>query len=273
MEGNNRPLALNSWVDMSGSNSYAAAIEAVGAVFESERDPQTGYHSRLTSFIIAALCDRIASQSTENYEQYRAVVPYLTAADKEYVQGNKRPAELVAFLESVRELPSIEVARRTLHLSAGSAQEIIDAPVLADLDAAAPIRTTVHESAPLYRIKNLHLSDASEQQYIQVDRKQTVREHFGGTVLTIVRNSLVLHNDDKNLPETLQVVIKDEREKARTMRRYNYDQHFEELGGHIEPHLAASAKEKPTWLKHVLTTYYSARREYVVAEPLTTFDD
>ncbi len=273
MEGNNRPLALNSWVDMSGSNSYAAAIEAVGAAFASERNSETGHYTRLTSFIIAVLCDRIASQSIENYDQYQAVIPQLTTADTEFVRGNKRPAELVAFLASIDELPSIEIARRTLDASVEDTRTIIDTPVLADLDTTPSLQTKIHESAPLYRIKNLNLSDASDQQYIQVDRKQTVREHFGGKVLTVVRNSLVLHNDDKNLPETLQTIISDERNKARTMRRYDYDQHFEALGGHIEPYLSSTAQDRPTWLKHVLTTYYSARSEHIVAEPLTTFDD
>ncbi len=274
MEGNNRPLALNSWVDMSGPNSYLAAIEAVDAAFAAERDPDTGKHAPLTSFIISALCDRIASQSMENYEQYSTVRSHLTEQDKDYIQGNKRPSELVAFLESIPDLSSIEIARRTLHSSTDTAHNVIDTPVLADLDGAEELATTAHRSRPLYRIKNLNPADAVDQHYIQVDRKQVVRQHFGSHVLTIVRNSLVLHNDNHSLPHDIRKIIRDERERARTAKRYDYDRHFEDLSTHIEPVMdSASDKSMPSWLEHVLTTYYSVKSDYIVDENLKSFAD
>lgn len=273
MEGNNRPLALNSWVDVSGPNSYTAAIEAVDTVFASDRDAVSGHYPSLTRFITTALYDRIASQSTENYWQFYAVRGQLAWTHEDYIYGNGRPSELVNFLESVPNLTSIEIARRTLHPSMGNPRNIIDTPVLSGLDDEEALQTMVHESAPLYRIKNLNLLDTTDQHYIQVDRKQTVRQHFGGHILTIVRNSLVVHDDAKNLPEPLRIMIDDEREKARAVRRYDYDQHFDDLHSHIEPFITATDAQAPSWLQHVLTTYYAVKNEPIVAEPLTTFDD
>ncbi len=274
MEGNNRPLALNSWVDMSGSNSYLAAIEAVDAVFDKRHDPLFQQHPNLMHFIVSSLYERIASQSRENYDQYAVVEARLTGADIDYIQGNKQPAELVSFLDKVDDLPSIEIGRRTLHPGMRQINDLIDKPIRQNLDQANYLETTARKSAPLYRIKNLNVVDDSEQYYAQIDRKRVVRQHFGGQVLTVVRNSIVLHNDAKNLPAPIRDIIRTEREKARAVQKYDYDQHSEELLEHVDAHLPDRMDSGlPLWMVPILTTYYSVKSDFIVAENLKNFED
>lgn len=268
MERNNRPLALNSWVDMSGPNSYSAAISAIDEVMDSVKDDYLNDHPFLADFMMKGLYHRIGKQSEQNYVQYERVKPWLTEAHTDYVQGNKTPSELVLFLYVTEPLQSIEIARRT-HREWNMYEEV-DYPVRSDLDDDPILYTQAIKSEPLYRIKNLNITDRTDQYYVQIDRKRTIRQHFGSKVLTIVRNSLVLHDLDGSMPNEVRRHIREEREDALGRMRhdndsdYDYDKHSQVLQEHLEEHILNRRSEEPlTWAMPILTTYYSARRNAV----------
>lgn len=268
MEGNNRPLALNSWADMCGPNSYIAALGAIEEVMGHDKDDLLKDHPVLAEFIKKALYHRIGKQSEQNYEQYERVKPWLTERHIDYIQGKKSPSELVLFLHATEPLQSIEVARRT-HLAWNMYDEV-DHPVRGDLDDNPILYTQAIKSEPLYRIKNLNVADHTDQYYVQIDRKRTIRQHFGGKVLTIVRNSLVLHDIDGSMPSEVRQHIREEREDARGRaeygdgRDYDYDKHSQVLLEHLEEHILNRRTDEPlSWATPILTTYYSARRNAV----------
>jgi hypothetical protein len=266
----NSPLALNSWVDIYGPNSYGAAIDAVKEVFDPAKDAFLGDNPALTAFMTNALYDRIAQQSQENYGQYLRIEPRLTDDHTEFTQGNKSPAELTLFLFVTQNLQSIETARRTRRQ--WNVYDEVDHPVRSDLDANPLLYTKAIKSAPLYRIKNLNVADRADQYYVQIDRKRTIRQHFGGRVLTIARNSLVLHNTDKSLPRDIRILITDEREKARS-GNYDYDEHSDVLHDHLEEHMLHHHDDVgPSWATPIQTSYYAAKRQYIKAEQLLKFD-
>lgn len=265
METKNSPLALNSWADMTGPNSYGAALRAIYEVLDQNGDTLRE-HPALADFIEKALYNRVTSQSQANYEQFSLVESNLTEGLKDYVQGKKSPAELVLFLHVTDKLQSIETARRT-HLD-WNVYPDVDRPVRSDLDDNPILYTQAIKSEPLYRIKNLNVVNRSDNYFVQIDRKRTIRQHFGGNVLTVVRNSLVLHNRDGSMPREIREYIRGERSDAmdrsnhRDLGDYDYDKHSEVLHAHLEEHiLNRKTSEKPTWAMPILTTYYAARRE------------
>lgn len=274
MEGNNRPLALNSWVDATGENSYIAAINAVNDALDPEHSVFLQEHPELLNFMKNSLYDRIASQSQENYTQYGLVAPLLNEKHIDFIRGDKSPDELTLFLFVTSRLQSIETARRTSRK--WNMYNEIDRPVRDSLDQNPFLHTENLKSAPLYRIKNLNIvdrtngNDSPDSFFVQVDRKRTVRQHFGGKVLTIVRNSYVLHDINKAMPEDVRQLIRDQREMAldpslrEIEQDYDYDQHLELLKNYLEPAVTQrSTSEQPTWAAPIATGYYAARRKYV----------
>jgi len=264
MEANNRPLALRSWTAQ--RNSYTEAVQAVGDALHEQhsRDPA------LDKFIDVTLHQRVFSQSGANWDQYRAIETTVTGDETDYVEGMRLPSELVGYLLWHENLQSIETGRRT-HPYDWNVGETFDKPIRADLDSAPFLGTRRQKSPTLYRFKNLNLTDTSEQYTVQVDRKRTIRRHFGGRVLNIVRNSVVLHDTDPNdgLPEGIKALIQAERDRARSDKEYDYDDHSTELREYLEAHLSRRATAgKPSWVTPILTTYYAAKIDAVKAEEL-----
>lgn len=182
----------------------------------------------------------------------------------------RSPAELVSFLLWERDLESIEIGRRT-HPLAWDTQEEVDFPIRSSLDQEPFLITQRAKSPPIYRIKDLNAVDTSDQSFMQIDRKRTVRRHFGGRVLTIVRNSVVLHNSDPSdrLPDEIQKLIKEERQELRSNPKYDYDRRSDELEQLLEPHMAnRSSDDKPAWIVPLLTTYYSVKIDAVKSNRL-----
>lgn len=273
MEGNNRPLALTSFIDMEGPNSNRAAFDAVDFVFDPEKDEFLKNNTSLTKFTKGALYARIIDQSQSNYSQYLRVQPHLTDAHSDYVQGNKEPDELTMFLYVTSALQSIETSRRTNR--EWDMYSAVDLPVRDSLDTNPLLYTQPIKSTPLYRIKNLNLTDKPDHDYVLIDRKRTVRQHFGGKVLTIVRNSFVLHNDaNDRMPSDIRRYIHMQRENARRVENYNYDQHSDALREYMEDHVINRSKgQKPGWMLPVMTTYYAVRRNQMKAMQLLEFDE
>lgn len=273
MEANNRPLALTSFIDINGPNSNRAAFDAVDYVFDSENELILKNNPSLIRFAKSALYGRIIDQSESNYCQYLRVEPHLTEAHTDYIQGNKSPDELTMFLYATDALQSIETGRRTeIHWGC---YPMIDRSVRHNLDSNPLLYTRSIKSKPVYRIKNLNLSENPDQYYVLVDRKRTVRQHFGGKVLTIVRNSFILHNDsDDGMPADVQRYISSQRDYARRVKDYDYNQHSELLQQSMEAHVIEKCSSAaPGWILPVMTTYYAVRRGQMKSSRLVQFDD
>ncbi len=276
IEGDNSPLALNSLVDASGPNSYLGAIAAVDAIIHPEKHPLFAADPDLTRYVRDRLYGLITAQSQANWAQYDRIAPHLSPDHQEIVQGTRPPAELTAFLGEVEQADAIEIVRRTL-ANEWNAWAEVDQPALANLDQAEELDTQTVKSAPLYRIKNLDtVGNKPEALFAQIDRKQTVRQHFGGRVLTVVRDSIVLYNprtQSAEMPRDLRNLIRDHRQLARKTD-YNYDEHHDIFKEHLEPYLwdHESPEVPPLWAVRSLVTYYSVKRHAVKAEQLKELD-
>lgn len=269
MEGGNSPLALNAW-DIHGPNSYMAALQVVDTVIDTEKNEFYRDNHQLANYIANALHARIVSQSDANNKQYQGIAHKVGEDDSEYIRGNKSPSELLGYLMWHDELESIEIGRRTMP-RVWNTKPLVDGPIRSDLDEAKVLATKKRKSPALYRTKNLNLNDESGKYFVQIDRKRVVRQHFGGRILTVVRNSIVLHNGDKAdpLPRDVRLLIQGERQRAKNERDYDYDEHRNELGEYMEPYvLTRNDGEKPGWMIPILTTYYAVKEEALKADRL-----
>lgn len=240
---------------------------AVAATVDPEKDTYYKNNPDIARFILGALSARLVSQSDANYTQYRRIFHKVPADEADYIEGNKSPAELTGYLMWHDELESIEIARRTMP-RVWNTKPFIDGPVRADLDDAKALGTKKRKSPALYRIKDLDLYGNPDNLFMQVDRKRVVRQHFGGRVLTIVRNSIILQNTEELAPEIYEIMTQ-ERRRAKENPDYDYDEHQDELGALLEPFvLTRNDSEKPSWMMPILTTYYAAKEEAVKAERL-----
>lgn len=268
MEGNNHPLSLNAW------HTFVDAIDAMRDAVRPEENPVFRGNSDLAQFTIYALRGALASQAEANHTQYLSIVDSLTDDEADYVQGSKSPSELVGYLMWHNELESIEISRRTIP-GIWNTKQLVDGPVRADLDDARVLGTKKRKSQAAYRIKTFNFTDQLDRTFVMVDRKRVVRQHFGGQVLTIVRNSIIIHDafeDEKSkLPENIKNFLDQERSAAGDAKKgdYNYNKHHDELVGFLEP-IISNTKEssKPAWAIPAQTTYYAAKKDVVTDERL-----
>lgn len=277
IEGDNSPLALNSFVDMNGPNSQFEAVIAVNAIIHPEKNQLFAANPDLTQYVRDRLYGLITAQSQANWEQYERIKPHLSERHTSIVQGVRPPAELTAFLDEIEQANAIETARRTL-ANEWNAWAEVDQPTLENLDQAEELDTQVVKSAPLYRIKNLDPTGKNQNAlFSQIDRKQTVRQHLGGHVLTVVRDSLVLYNpthQGQEMPKDIRDLIRDQREQARKLEVYPYDKHFPIFEDHLELYLQDHEPPEvpPLWAIRSLVTYYAVKRHAVKAEQLKELD-
>ncbi len=247
-----------------------AALQVVDAIVDPEKEDFYRDNPHLANYIINALHARIVSQSDANNIQYQGIYHKVDDDDFDYIRGNKPPSELVGYLMWHDELESIEIGRRTMP-RVWNTKPFVDGPIRSDLDNAKVLATKKRKSPALYRTKNLNLNDESGKYFVQIDRKRVVRQHFGGRVLTVVRNSIVLHNSNTEspLPRDVRLLIQGERERAKNDRDYDYDEHRNELGEYLEPYvLTRNDGEKPAWMIPILTTYYAVKEEALKADRL-----
>ena len=264
----NAPIALDCWAP--GPSSYVQAR----AVIQDEVS-KSSLPERLRKPAEKALYARIADHSNDNYYHFDELMQSQDeklqariAADetfRERTLGYGTHGELVTFLRDYPLLRSIEIARLT-HVNNWETRADIDDVVRADLDTMSGLETVEASDDSHYKIKGLIQDDAHMP---VVERKRIVRSHFGGSVFTVVRNSLLIDMADAGLPTKLRHSIEEQQLQVRKARDYNYDAHSKGLKKLLEDHMIERDPEnKPTWAIPLLATYYSALdTEFIQGNP------
>lgn len=252
------PLAPDVWsvADGQASSSYQRAIETIQAETDILGD-------RLCRDLAArALFATVADQSGRNnrYMELSELAQSIPDSESEnvyyYMRGDKSPDEMVDFLYSHPNLRAAEIARLT-HVNNWDVREVIDQPVRESLDRA-PLDTQRVATMPYYKIKMFDPEGAI------VERKRVVRKHFGGQVLTVIRNSLLIDYHDATLPDEVYGYVRSEHVKINDRDKdYDYSQESDFLKGALEDHMRdRQFEDKPTWAVPLLTTYYSTLSEH-----------
>lgn len=224
-----------------------------------------------------AILGTIGEQVMRNSDSYgRLMLSLDSFFDEEKIKreesifdGSADPAEFVDFLYRNPELEAVEIARRT-HVGNWAVRELIDAPVRRNLDSVDGIETERSLEASKYKIKQFKFAqdtDGKIHRRIVGERKRVVRSHFGGKVLTIVRNSFLLNYEHDAMPDELKEQILDVDPQNNGDRyEYDYSQEFDYLREPLEGYITnKDVHNKPEWALPMVTTYYStlasARRE------------
>ena len=149
----------------------------------------------------------------------------------------------------------MEIARLT-HAGDWSTNEIVDVPVRKDLENA-DIDTQKLQTDSYYKINALHQYQSPEA--VAVKRKREVMSHFGGSIITVVVNTLLIDLKDKQ-PETrkLRKAIHDN--LAQVKDQVDIDKRQGYLRTELEAHLRTrEADEIPGAIIPLSTLYYVTR--------------
>lgn len=220
-----------------------------------------------------AILGTIGDQATRNSDSYtRLMISQDSFFDEQKIKreesifdGSASPAEFVSFLYRNPELEAVETARLT-HVGNWAVRNVIDAPVRRNLDASEEIESERSTRRSKYKIKQFkHAYDANGeiQRRILVERKRDVRTHFGGKVLTVVRNSLLINYEHSSIPDDVRenIMNVDPRNNG-NLYEYDYNQECDYLHEPLEDHITnKDVASKPDWALPLITTYYSVLAE------------
>ena len=251
--GDHGPIAPDCW--QPGPHSFHNASKVIGERVKAIKN------ERKREMADLALLGRLATHSSRNHGGFTRVQHTLDDTDRQKYQdvinGEADAPAYIRFLHAYPAQKSIEIAR-LIHPGDWDVRGAIDAPV----------RTSLAD--PQHELDTQFLSRESHYKIVQfgdvfdmatVERKRVSMSHFGGNVLTVVRNSVLI--DTNHAPEDLKTHILHEKEKA-AKENYDYDQHSDEIRLALENHMRVRvANDKPRWAIPLMTTYYSALKEEI----------
>lgn len=261
--GDYGPIALDS--RRPGEHSYSNALGVIG---ERVTNIDESYQRELAH---AALMSLVLKQTVRNQGQFSATQESLDedelALYDAVIGGDAETHEYVHFLRCYPQQLSVEGAR-LIHPNDWDVRDFIDAPVRDALtQSRAELDTELMLTGSYYKIAQFSDSlFADDPLSVTVDRKRVVMSHFGGEILTIVRNSMLI--DTSSAPDDLRRYIVDEQKRRDLLtekkKGYDYDRHDAVIGNELESHLRLrNIEEKPAWIIPLMTTYYSALKSEI----------
>ena len=261
--GDHGPIALDSL--RPGDHSYTNALKVIGERVEVIED---AYQRQLAHGALMSLALR---QTARNQGRFSATRLDLSKAEMaqydNVIGGYANAADYVKFLAEYPQQVAIEDAR-LIHPNDWHVRDAIDTPVRGSLtEPGAGLDTELSTEKSHYKIAQF--SDSLSEDIplsIVVDRKRIVMSHFGGSILTVVRNSMLI--DTRLAPESLRDHIFEEQAVRRQIEKergtYDYDQHSAVIEGELEEYLRArNLDAKPEGVIPLMTTYYSALKEEI----------
>ncbi len=261
--GDHGPIALDSL--RPGDHSYTNALKVIGERVEVIED----LHQRQLAH--GALMSLVLRQAARNQGRFSATRTGLSDEEMlqhdEVIGGHAEASDYVKFLNQYPQQLAVEDAR-LIHPGDWDVRDSIDTPVRDSLaEASAGLDTELSAEKSHYKIAQF--SDSLSEDIplsIAVDRKRIVMSHFGGSILTVVRNSLLI--DTRLAPESLREHIFEEQKARRQIEQergtYDYDQHSAVIEGELEDYLRArNLDAKPEGVIPLMTTYYSALKSEI----------
>ena len=246
------PIAPDCW--QPGPHSYPHALEVIKDRVKNIE------HKRKRHMAEIALFGRLAAHSARSHSGLAEVQQSLDETTlRQYqhvIDGDTKTPDYIRFLHEFPTQNSIEIAR-LIHPGDWDVREAIDIPVRTALvDPENDLKTQFVASRPHYKIVQF----GGTFNMATVDRKRVAMSHFGETILTVIRNSILI--DTNHAPDELREYIFKERVAA--AKGYDYDQHSEVVHDALEDHMRVREMEnKPRWAIPLMTTYYSALKKEI----------
>lgn len=249
------PLALDAWGD--GENGYNQLRSTA------ENEVSNIENHTVSNFALGCLLGRIAHDANSNATHLDKFLSTLSMEQQRMFRekhasilaGDAEPHDFVSFLYDNPGIVSAEIARRT-HANVWNTRREIDNSVRTSLSLLGE-DTAKNKFDPRYKIRQF--SEDPDNLLVMIDRKRTVRTHFGGDVLTTLKNSLIVDTTDATIPSTLRRYLVDQkRHSVSNHENFRYDDARSEIASALEPHMKDREIDgKPTWATPLVTTYYS----------------
>lgn len=253
-----KPLGLDSWRRNGGYPEALAEVESQLDNFEIIGKT----HCKEMGAI--ALRSNLAHQAERNGNKHTLIPEdhplYESARD-----GTIMPSDMIRLIHEHPDLHSAELARLT-HVGDKATNEAIDDPVRSDLLFADDLETESSNEASYYTINALSSEHPNE---IGVSRKRVVYNHFGGEVLTIITNNLLLDFSDKvafgrsfrkdmhDYARDIREKIRDKSDSSENPKPSEFSKHHDFLRDNLEPYLRSpDFNDTSSGLIELSTIYY-----------------
>lgn len=238
-----QPLGLDTWRKDGG---YLASLDEIES--QLDRFDHIG-KSHCKEMGAIALRANLAHQAERNGRK-STLIPENSPHHEGALTGDIMPSDMVRLLQEYPDLQSAELARLT-HVGVWDTNDIIDDPVRLDL-LADSLETEVTGDSSYYTINMLNPDRPNE---IGIGRKRVVYEHFGGQVLTVITNNLLIDLSDKtSLDRQFRL---DLRAYVKNPKKFNYAHHHGFLRDNLESQLRnPDCDTKSSGLIPLSTIYY-----------------
>lgn len=255
-----QPLGLDAWRRDGG---YMASLEEIES--QLDRFDEIG-KSHCKNMGAVALRANLAHQAERNGRK-PTLIPEDSPSYEGALTGQIMPSDMVRLLNEYPDLQSAELARLT-HVGTWDTNDSIDDPVRTAL-LNEDLETEPTGDSSYYTINMLSRENPNE---VGIARKRVVYQHFGGRVLTVITNNLLIDLSDRGSLDRqfrldLRAYVKDPNE-------FKYSDHHGFLRDNLETKLRnPDVSTKSNGLIPLSTIYYgtltSARKNADVREQNT----
>lgn len=240
-----QPLGLDSW---RANGGYFRALDEIDAQLDHFEIIDKHYCKEMGA---VALRSNLAHQAERNGHKHM-LVPETDERHDAAREGTIGPSDMVRLLAEYPDLRSAELARLT-HVGEWDTNTLIDTPVRHELLDAEDLGTVSTEDASYYTINALSSEHPNE---IGIGRKRVVYQHFGGEVLTVITNNLLVDLSDKTSLD--REFRKDLRAYVQAQKDFNYSDHHNFLRNSLESQLRnPDASTKASGIIPLSTIYYA----------------
>lgn len=239
-----RPLGLDSWRRNGGYPESLEQIDTQLDVFNSIGKK----HCREMGAI--ALRSNLAHQTDRNGYKH-TLIPEDDVRYDDAREGSIMPSDMIRLLHEYPDLKSAELARLT-HVGVWDTNNMIDTPVRENLLEASDIDTQPESDESYYTFNSVYINHPNE---VGIGRKRVVYSHFGGQVLTVITNNLLVDLSDKtSLDRTFRKKLHD---YVRDRENFSFSDHHDFLRENLESQLRnPDCTTKSSGLIPLSTIYY-----------------
>lgn len=245
------PLGIDSW----HPDNYGVALDTIQS--QMERFKVIG-KSHCADLGGVALRSSLTEQTLRNNK-----IQDLSLDDDEATyrlrMGLCAPNEAIHFFRQQPSIDSMEIARLT-HVGDWATNDQIDSPVRRAILSDVELDSQRLGSDSYYKIRTFGHYEASPD-IAHIARKREIASHFGGSVLTIVVNNILIDLKDKQEDtRALRIALHEEARQTRGM--FDRDARYGYLRDMLEDQVRTrSFDEKPSALIPLSTIYYVTRPE------------
>lgn len=238
-----RPLGLDSWHHA----GFMAAMQEIDK--QADRFDMIG-KPLCKEMGMLALYANLTYQAYRNGRKDQTAPISDPILREDALRGDIMPCDMVNLLHDYPMIESAELARLT-HVGNWDTNSLIDDPVREDL------LQTSSEPSEQDSYYTINILSSKHPHEVGIGRKRVLFRHFGGEVLTIITNNLLVDLRDKSLPRDFRISLRD---YVKDRKEFRYADHHKFLRTSLEDQLTnPNCDQKESGLIPLSTVYYATQ--------------